>query len=101
YRVALVRLAANPEHHASTLALGDTVSDELLDTPDDVDEFTLSAPPGTELALFLRGTGGAVGVLAETLEPATKDTIRTITSSGWTESTGRFQIPASGGLLIR
>jgi hypothetical protein len=101
YRLALLRLNGNPEHHAGAIALGEVVADEALDGPDDVDEFTLHTLPGTEVALFVKARTGLVGITAEALVPATKDTIRTISSFGSRESTGRFLVPASGDLLIR
>lgn len=101
YRLAILRLGASPEHHAAALALGEVVSDEALDSPDDVDEFTVHTFGGAEVALFVKAGNGLAEVLGEALVPATKDTIRTILSSGAEESTGRFLVPGSGDLLLR
>jgi hypothetical protein len=99
--MAILRLDANPERHAAAITIGEVVSDEALDGPDDVDEFTLHTLPGTEVALFMKAGTGLSEVYGEALVPATKDTIRTIHGSASEESTGRFLVPSSGDLLLR
>lgn len=70
YRLLLYHVNPLPETHAATLALGDSVLDESLDFPGDVDEFRVVVPDSSGANLFLeipaalRGSGEIVAWLA-------------------------------------
>lgn len=101
YRFALVELSANPETHASVLATGETVDDEQLDSPGDVDEFSLRGSPGEEVVLFLTAGAATQGVQVDVIDALTSDSIASTPSYIATESTGRIVLPASGEVHVR
>src|SRR5262249_32980343 len=53
YRMMVRQYPGTPEYHAARLVLGDSVTDEPLDPPGDVDEFTLEGQPGVEFGVYL------------------------------------------------
>src|SRR5262249_21179033 len=61
YRFFLYRINRPPEHVPATLALGDSLTGEVIDLPGDIDEFTFSVPQ-TTLAGFALGRTGSVPV---------------------------------------
>jgi hypothetical protein len=52
YRVALLKEGITPEVAGTDLVPGDSVTDEAIDHLGDWDEYTVTAPPGQELALL-------------------------------------------------
>src|SRR5690606_18529343 len=53
YAFTLSRAPVGPEHHPATLSIGDSVLNEQLDEPGDVDEFILRGAPGDEAVAYL------------------------------------------------
>lgn len=61
YRLLLSRIDRRPETHADTLVLGDSVLDESLDPPGDVDEFQVMVTVSSGASLVLLAPGGTSG----------------------------------------
>lgn len=61
YRALLSRIDRRPETHADTLVLGDSVLDESLDLPGDVDEFQVVVTVSSGASLVLLAPGGTSG----------------------------------------
>ncbi len=70
-----LRLNRSPETSASTVQVGDTVSGEEIYPAGDIDEFTLSAAPGTQLKPWFRLTATPMpsyaAVVFEVVDPGT------------------------------
>ncbi|HET9709882.1 MAG TPA: hypothetical protein VFP39_16390 [Gemmatimonadales bacterium] len=102
YRFQLRSIATVPEHHAATVAVGDTVAGESIDYVADVDAFTVSGAPGQECVVFLQGlTGNTASRFAlDVLDSS--GAVMTNTQSGGADAallgqmTARFRFPATG-----
>jgi hypothetical protein len=102
YRFQLRSITTAPEHHASTIAVGDTVAGESIDYLADVDAFTLGGTPGQECVVFLQGlTGNAASqFVLDVLDSS--GAITTNTQSGGSDAallgqmTARFRFPTTG-----
>ena len=101
YQFTLLRLTAEPEHHAKTIAVGAAVTDEAVDFAGDVDEFFLQDTPGKEFSIWVNTLPPPDAITLEIVDPVTKDVIDTALQSYQVPATLRHRIPASGKLLIR
>jgi len=57
YRFFVYPINPQPETHAAAIAFRDSIEDESLDVPGDIDQFTFSAPDSNGVTLFLEGAG--------------------------------------------
>lgn len=94
YTLAIKPVGSAAENVSSPLTPGDSVTTESTDTPGDVDDFTISAPAGTEVVAFVRGT---FRLLIDAVIPGTGTLIR----SGANFNVGRLTVPASGQIGLR
>lgn len=102
YRLTMTRVGRSPETHGATVAPGDVVTDESLDSLGDVDEFTLRAAPGSEVVVFFTAlTNPTNSGQVEILDSRTRAVISTQASFGFEQSSGRLTMPASGELIVR
>lgn len=106
YRFQLRSITTVPEHHAATIAVGDTVAGESIDYVADVDAFTLSGAPGQECVVFLQGlTGNAASRFVLNVLDSS-GAITTNTQSGGSDAallgqmTARFRFPATGPAVM-
>jgi hypothetical protein len=101
YRFTVLPVPSGPEHVSAALVVGDSVTTELIDTPGDWDEFTLTATPGQELYLIFRGVPGSSGPFpyAHVMDPSTRDTLAFNIGQG-ERVVGPFLVPASGQAAI-
>jgi len=100
YRLAVLPYPVTPETAPAGILPGDTVTTERLDEPGDVDEFQLTAPPGTEFQTwFVNAASGTLRL--DALYPGTTDTLRTWMS--WYPVTvfGRVRVPPAGRVSLR
>jgi len=96
YRFAVRTLDASPEVAAPEVSIGDSIASEQIDYADDMDEFALTGLPGVEFAVFTQGV-----VRLVVYDTTTQDSVRTVTSSGYVQSSGRVVLPAAGVLGLR
>lgn len=94
YEVLLRTVSTLPETVSPALAIGDSVSGEALDVLGDIDDFILSAAPGSEVVATL----DPVLVRVETWEPGNPTRLDLAGGSG---HTGRIVIPAGGQIRFR
>ena len=100
YRLALVSVSTAPEHVSSTLAIGDSVTAESIDTIGDWDQFTVAATPGQELnILFWAPPSGPDYPRLLAFDPATWDTLATSVGQGW-HVTQAVRVPPGGQIGI-
>lgn len=107
YRFILYQIDRNPETVASTVLVGDTVSDESVEPAGDIDEFTVSATPGAQLVAQFKLNADAIPrsnlVSLEVFDPQTGASLDRI----WAVFAGGFQqgttvtVPASGTIGVR
>jgi len=66
-----------PEHVSAALGIGDSVTTEPIDVLGDIDEFTVTGPPGQDVSVVVDGRDGYVGpfVRVWVLDPVTFDTL--------------------------
>jgi len=100
YRFSILNVPAGPETAAVNIAVGDSVTTERMDSPEDVDEFVLTGSPAQEVAVFLHA-GETQGMVVEVYDTTTGDVIAGTPSYVALESTGRFHLPASGVAGVR
>ena len=100
YRFALTLVDTLPEHVGTAVVPGDSVTDELTDTPGDWDQFDLTGTPGEDLGLIFQssGSGGAYPWIVAT-DPATRDTLEG-TVGQFVRLAGPFPVPASGHVRV-
>jgi hypothetical protein len=103
YRLVVQRVSRAVEQHVAEITVGDTVSDERLDDPDDVDEFTLSGVPGQLVAASVTADPSTMGVRLEAVDPTTRETLAFTTSTPdrATGVTAPFKLDASGAAAVR
>jgi hypothetical protein len=107
YRVMLFRLNRAPESIPAAIQIGDTVSGEAILPAGDVDQFTVSATPGTQLSLRFRLTSAAVpsfsSVAFEVRDVATGATLSqsSVFMAAAFAQGSTFTVPAGGSLQIR
>ncbi|MFL5541263.1 MAG: hypothetical protein ACJ8J0_19910 [Longimicrobiaceae bacterium] len=99
YRFALLPATRAPEHVPATVAVGSTVTGESLDYPSDVDNFTVTAAPGTTLTMALGTSMTAPAVNLEAVNPATGLLIGWYSVGGGTPQT-TFTVPAGGTVRL-
>lgn len=99
YRFLVKALDAGPESVGSTVATGDTVSGESMDFLGDVDEFTLTGTPGTDVVMHFQNSVGKLTL--EVVDPGTRTILGAIDSFTFVSVSGRFTFPQTGSLLIR
>lgn len=109
YRFQLRPVNSAPEHHAATLAVGDTVTGEAIDYVGDVDAFTLTGSPGQECIVFLQGRNGNPASLfvLEVLDSSGLAVTSSVSNGadtgffGLAQMTARVQIPTAGPAQLR
>lgn len=100
YRLALTLRSTAPEHSGASLVPGDSVTNEVIDTPDDWDEFTVTGSPGQLLTIVtqtLSGTG--IPVLA-VFDSTTHDTLTWVVPVPGNQPTDYFRLPPSGQVKV-
>jgi hypothetical protein len=103
YRFTVLPFSGVTEHHSPNLAPGDSVTDELMDFPGDLDQFDLSGAPGRELIIDLRAdmpAGPPPALWVRVLDPVTHDSITGMQSFIAGQTTRRFRLPASGHVRV-
>lgn len=108
YRFMLYRIDRRPENVAALVQVGDTVSGEASAPIGDIDQFTLNATPGTQLAARFRLTADAIprsgrSVSLAIVDPGTGESLNEIVASlaGPFQQGGSFFVPASGTVQVR
>lgn len=91
YRFVVMPYPTTPEHVSSALAPGDSIQGEAFDEPGDVDDFLLTASPGTELQVLPRYAYVSVRLPGDSIN----------WFEGRNSATGRFLMPAGGQVVIR
>jgi hypothetical protein len=100
YRFRFTTFPVDPEVHAASVAIGDSITDEPIDILGDVDEFLLVGTPGaTFVALFVNYGGGNLSL--ELLEVGEALAFDTVASGGWFESSGFLTLPPAGAMRLR
>lgn len=101
YRFVVTPYSAEVEHHAATIAPGDTIDDEKLDVAGDIDEFTLTGTPGAEVTILFAASSTTPWLTLQTFDLDTKEVL--IQGQSYTERQGttRFRIPESGRIGVR
>ena len=100
YRLAVEPLGVAPEHVASALVLGDSVTTEAIDSPGDWDEYTVTAAPGQDLGVIVHSTRtDFVYPWVRIFDRPTGDTLG-LTPVYGDRFTGPFRVPASGEVGI-
>ena len=95
YRFALTAVDTMPEHVGTALVPGDSVTDELIDTRGDWDQFTLTGTPGEELGFVFQSSGTNSFPFIVAFNPATGDMLaRTV--GQFTRFAGPFRVPSGG-----
>lgn len=104
YRLLIKRLSGAPEHHAAELALGDTVSNEGIETPGDVDEFFVHGAPGSEFTALFNAGEATYGLDVQLVDATTKDVLSYTSNQanpGEYTPLGRITLPPSRRLMLR
>jgi hypothetical protein len=107
YRIMLFRLNRQPETVVAAVALGDTIRGEALNPAGDVDEFTVTAAPGSQHAAWFRVTSNAApqysAVTLDVIDPATAASLAQVTVGVALPfaTTPTFTVPAGGSVRIR
>ena len=101
YQLSLSSVSTAPEHLAATVPAAGGIQGELLDTPGDIDRFTVTAAPGSELEIVARFTSSQSYVRIQTLAPAGDAPDRTSFMTSYDNPIGRFLVPASGKLRLQ
>jgi hypothetical protein len=101
YQLSLSALNPVPEHLAATLPAAGGIQGESIDTPGDIDRFTVTAAPGAEFEIVARFTSPQSYVRIQTLAQAGDVPDRTSFMTGYDNPIGRFLIPASGKLRLQ
>lgn len=100
YAFSIVPIPTTPEHVADTIVIGDTLVGESIDTPGDIDRFTVLGTPGQFVNLSSSADTGA-GILQVAVRDPVADT-GVVATHGFTPSTPTFpfRIPSGGKLEI-
>ena len=101
YRFVVTRYSAEVEHHAATIAPGDTIDDEKLDVLGDIDEFTLTGTPGEEVTILFAASPTTQWLTLHTFDLDTKEVLIEMQSIVARQGTSRFRLPASGRIGVR
>lgn len=105
YRLYVYAVNPLPEHVASAITPGDTVSGESIDLPGDIDEFSFTAATGDEFNVLFQPQVAVGAILsAEVIGPA--GMVASVQGYGPAADlfhlvTGRFAAPAAGTYRIR
>ena len=91
YRFVLYQYPTAPEHVGSAIQPGDSIHGESMDEPGDVDDFLLSATPGSEIQI--RAFYGWLSLILP------GDSLSFL--QGRHSMTGRFVIPPGGQVIVR
>jgi hypothetical protein len=81
--------------------MGDTVEDEVLDIPGDVDEYTLAGSPGEEATILFAASPTTKGLVLQTFDLDSKEVLSEMRSYIARQGTGRFRLPPSGRIGVR
>lgn len=101
YQVALSAVNTAPEHLAATLPAAGGIQGESIDTPGDLDRFTVTAAAGAEFEIVARFASPQSYVRIQTLAPTGDAPDRTSFMTGYDNPMGRFLVPASGQLRLQ
>jgi hypothetical protein len=99
YRFLVHELDANPETAAATFNVGDSVTTEAIDFGGDVDEFTLTATPGSSVVFQFQNASGSLTL--EVVDPTSREVLGSIDSHTFVATSGAFTVPGSGNLIVR
>ncbi len=99
YRLLVELLSPAPETAGSTLVPGDSVATEAIDAPGDWDEFTVNAPPGSDVGMIVHGTAGPPYPTIRILHSDTQDTLSGTVAQG-ERVLGPITVLASGRVRI-
>lgn len=99
YRLLVELLSPAPETAASTLVPGDSVTTEALDALGDWDEFTVSAPPGSDIGIIVHGTTAPPYTTIRILHSDTQDTLSGTVTQG-ERVLGPIMVPSTGRVRI-
>jgi hypothetical protein len=102
YRFAVTNLSTAPERVIPTLAPGDSVIAEDIDSPSDWDEFTLTGTPGQLLTIVTRTINPppVSYLLVQVFDSITTDTVAWTAAEQFDKPTGYFTMPSSGRLKV-
>lgn len=101
YQLVAEPLEKAPEHVPPTVTVGTSIVNEPIDYADDVDEFILVGAPGTEFSIFAPNAVGHSASMYQLMDEATRRVISYGYGGLYPTSLGRWQLPASGRLLLR
>lgn len=83
YRLRVIRAVVGPERGADVVTIADTIADEAMDHAEDVDDFWLEAPPGSQVMAYIRTPGATPGLVE--LQVLLSGSSPTTESTGWDE----------------
>ena len=101
YRLAIVPVSTTPESVSPTLAIGDSVTAEVIDFPGDWDQYTVTATPGQTLTVLF-GTNAPCCNLYPyvfVFDPVTGDTLASNVGQGQ-RLAGPFSVPSGGVVAV-
>jgi hypothetical protein len=101
YQLKLSAIDPAPEHLAATLPATGGIVGESLDTPGDIDRFTITAAPGAEYEVVPQFSTQQFSVVIQTLAPTGDAPDRTGIVLSPDYPLGRFVFPASGELRLQ
>ena len=101
YRFTVQPIDPGPEHVSAALGIGDSVTTEPIDVLGDIDEFTVTGPPGQDVSVVVDGRDGYVGpfVRVWVLDPVTFDTLAEQPAQ-FHRIAGPFRVPPGGQFKI-
>ena len=83
YRLRVIGAVVGPERTENVVTIADTVAAEAMDHAEDVDDFWLEAPPGSEVTAYIRTPGATPGLVE--LQVLLSGSSPTAESAGWDE----------------
>jgi hypothetical protein len=101
YQLKLGGVDPAPEHLAATLPAAGGIVGESLDTPGDIDRFTITAAPGAEYEIVPQFATQQFYIRIQTLAPTGDAPDRTGIVLSPEYPLGRFVFPASGKLRLQ
>lgn len=99
FTIGAYTVSPAPEHVPATLALGQTITEERIDRPGDLDVFTFTGQEGRIAALFMGAESGAGGIIGSVRTAAQQHAIIFTSTGSMTldaSSTGRIPLESTG-----
>lgn len=100
YAFSIVPFPTTPEAVGDTFALGDTVAGEAIDSPGDLDRFTVTGPPGGYASIAFTAAPGLGSVSIVAFDPVGDTGVVALGGPGTALHTPRFRFPAGGTLEV-